>query len=220
MIKLYGHPFSLNARKAQWALEELELQYEYQTINIPKGEQKTSEFLAINPAGRIPALTDGDVTVCESNAIVTYLADQYGGGKLLPTDKKARAQTLQWLFWQTSDGSTALSRPWFLQFVMPMISGQPVDMAAHAVAVANAAPPLKFLDDALAHRAYVAGDVFTAADICVGEAVALTQIGGVDLALHANVRRWLDLISARPAYVKTRPQMQSAPFLKDGATGA
>lgn len=204
MIKLYGHPFSLNARKAHWTLEELELPYEYQVINIPKGEQKAPEFLAKNPAGRIPVLTDGDVTISESNAIVTYLADNYGRGKLLPEEKKARAHTLQWLFWQISDGSTTLSRPWFLQFVAPLLSGQAIDQAAHAQAIINAAPPLKFIDDALAHSTYLASDDFTAADICAGEAAALAQIGGVDLSQYKNLSRWLELLSKRPAFVKTR----------------
>lgn len=207
MIKLYGHPFSLNARKAHWTLEELELPYEYQTINIPKGEQKTPDFVAKNPAARIPVLTDGDVTICESNAIVTYLADNYGRGKLLPDDKKARAATLQWLFWQVSDGSTSLSRPWFLQFVMPMMSGQSVDQAAHAQAVSNAAQPLKFLDQALSKTPYLAGDDFTAADICVAEAVGLAQIGGVDLTPYPNLVRWYELLSKRPAFISTRPKM-------------
>jgi glutathione S-transferase len=206
MIKLYGHPFSLNARKAHWTLEELELPYEYQTVNIPKGEQKTPLFLAINPAGRVPVLTDGDVTIAESNAIVAYLADNYGRGKLLPDEKKARAQALQWLFWQISDGSAALSRPWFLRFVAPLMTQQPIDEVAHAQALQNAVAPLKFLDNALGKSAYLAGDDFTVADICAGEAAAIAQLGGVDLANYPNVQRWLELLAARPAFVNTRPK--------------
>ena len=205
MIKLYGHPFSLNARKVHWALEELGLSYEYQVVHLPKGEHKKAEFLALNPAGRIPVLTDGDTKVSESNAIVLYLAEEYGRGKLVPDDKKARGLLLQWMFWQVSDGSTTLSRPWYLRIVAPMLTQQPSDETAIAQAVANAAAPLRFLDAALASSTYLAGSDFSAADICVGEAVLLAQTGGVDIGAYANVSRWASLVSSRPACVKTRP---------------
>lgn len=207
MIKLYGHPFSLNARKAHWTLEELGLPYEYQVVHLPKGEHKKAEFLALNPAGRIPVLTDGETTLAESNAIVLYLAEEYGRGKLVPDDKKARARLLQWMFWQVSDGSTTLSRPWYLRFVAPMLTQQPVDEPAVAQAIANAAAPLRFLDAALGGSPYLAGPDFSAADICVGEAVLLAQTGGVDTGAYANVSRWADLLSRRPACEKTRARM-------------
>lgn len=207
MIKLYGHPFSLNARKAHWALEELALPYEYHVVNLPKGEHKKAEFLSLNPAGRIPVLVDGDIKVSESNAIVLYLAEEYGRGKILPDDKKARGQLLQWMFWQTSDGSTALSRPWYLRVVAPMMMQQPVDEAAIAQAIGNTVAPLRFLDAALGSSAFLAGADFSAADICAAEAVALAQIGGVDLAPYPNLSRWLSAVSSRPAFAKTRPQM-------------
>lgn len=207
MMKLYGHPFSLNARKAHWALEELGLPYEYQVVALQKGEHKTAEFLALNPAGKIPVLTDGEVTISESNAIVLYLAEGYGRGTLLPEDKKARARAMQWLFWQVAEGSTTLSRPWYLRVVAPMLTQQPFDEAACAQAILNAAAPLKFLDAALAQSPYLAGPEFSAADICAAEAAELAQTGGVDLAPYAHVRRWLETLSKRPAYKKTRPKM-------------
>ncbi len=207
MIKLYGHPFSLNARKAHWALEELGLPYEYQVVHLPKGEHKKAEFLALNPAGRIPVLTDGDTKVSESNAIVLYLAEEYGHGKLVPDDRKARGLLLQWMFWQVSDGSTTLSRPWYLRVVAPMMTQQPVDETAVAQAITNAAAPLRFLDSALGQSDYLTGGNFSAADICVAEAVLLAQTGGVDTASYANVSRWVDLVSKRPACEKTRARM-------------
>lgn len=207
MIKLYGHPYSANARKVHWTLEELDLSYEYKTVDLSQGEQKTAEFLAINPAGKIPVIVDGDLTLPESNAIVTYLASNYGRGKLLSEDKAAFAQVLRWLFWQTADGSTSLSRPFYLKFVVPILAKQPFNEVAHQQAVAEAAPPLKFLDAALAHSAYLTGDHFTIADIVTGELAALAQIGGVELSQFANLTRWLTALAARPAFIKTRPKL-------------
>jgi glutathione S-transferase len=209
MIKLYGHPFSLNARKAHWALEELELPYEYQLIELPKGAHKTPHFLALNPAGKIPVLTDDAVTLAESNAIVTYLADAYGNGRLLTSEKQSRARILQWLFWQIAEGSTPLSRPWYLRVVAPIMTGQPFDEAAHALALANAAPALKFLNQALEGHGYLVGDAFSAADICTAEAVGQAQFGGVDFTPYANLQGWLERLATRPAFQKTRPQMPS-----------
>jgi glutathione S-transferase len=205
MIKLYGHPFSLNARKAAWALEELGLTYEYHTVNLLTGENRQEGFLALNPLGKIPVLVDGDLTLPESNAIVAYLAGNYGVGKLFPEDAKARAQVLRWMFWQSAEGSASLSRPFFVKFVMPMFRKQPMDEAAYAQAIADAAAPLAVVDRALGGSAYLAGDSFSAADICVGEAVALAQFGGVDLAPYKNIQRWLGQLVARPAFQKTRP---------------
>ena len=97
MIDLFttGTP---NGHKASVTLEELDLPYDVHPINLSKGDQKTPEFLAMNPNGRIPVIVDRDndnFVVFETGAIMIYLAELTG--KLLPTDQKGRSRVIQWL---------------------------------------------------------------------------------------------------------------------------
>ena len=95
MIKLYYHP-SPNPAKIALFLEEAGLPYEMVPVDTRKGDQFKPEFLAINPNAKTPALTDGDVTVFDSNAILLYLAEKTG--QFLPQDTpKARGEMLSWL---------------------------------------------------------------------------------------------------------------------------
>lgn len=100
MIDLYTAP-TPNGHKVSCTLEALALDYNTHYINIGEGEQKTSDFLAINPNGRIPAIIDrdyDDLAIFESGAIMIHLAEK--AGRLLPTDVKGRARVMQWLMFQ------------------------------------------------------------------------------------------------------------------------
>lgn len=100
MIDLYTAP-TPNGRKVSIALEEMGLPYTVHAVDLASGEQKTPEFLAINPNGRIPAVVDrsaGDFALFESGAILLWLAEK--SGLFLPTEAKARSEVLQWLFFQ------------------------------------------------------------------------------------------------------------------------
>ena len=99
MIELYTSP-TPNGYKTSVALEELEIPYNVHAIDLQKGDQKTPEFLKLNPNGRIPVIVDTevDLTIIESGAQLIYLAEK--AGKLLPTDTKGRSLVIQWLMFQ------------------------------------------------------------------------------------------------------------------------
>ncbi len=99
MIELYTAA-TPNGWKASIALEELGLPYELKAIALDKNEQKSPEYLQINPNGRIPAIIDRetDITVFESGAILQYLAEKTG--KLMPADAKGKYAVIQWLMFQ------------------------------------------------------------------------------------------------------------------------
>jgi GST-like protein len=102
MITLYTAP-TPNGHKASIALEELGIPYETVGIDLGKNVQKEPWFLAINPNGRIPAIVDhdaGDFPVFESGAILLYLAEKEGSGRLLPKDPRGRSHVIQWLMFQ------------------------------------------------------------------------------------------------------------------------
>ena len=102
MIDLFTSP-TPNGWKVAMMLEELELKYSVNLINLAAGEQSTADFLTMNPNGRIPVIVDHDenqLTVFDSNAILFYLAEKTG--KLLPADGPVRHDVIQWLMFQAS----------------------------------------------------------------------------------------------------------------------
>src|ERR1700731_2320465 len=78
--------------RVRWTLQELEIDFDAATVNLVAGEHRQPAFLKINPAGKVPALVDGDLVLTESVAIVLYLADKYPEKKLVPADPEQRAQ--------------------------------------------------------------------------------------------------------------------------------
>ena len=105
-MKLYHFP-SPNPQKVHVAILELGLECELVPIDLTKGEQRQPAFLALNPCGRVPVLTDGDVTVWDSHAILAYLGDK--AGKLWPTSPAGRASALQWLFFLSGHVSPSVT---------------------------------------------------------------------------------------------------------------
>jgi len=103
MMRVLGRLTSINVRKVTWALDVLGQPYAQEDWGLPLRDPKVPEFLALNPNGTIPVLIDGDFSMWESNAILVYLADRDGDGKLLPPDPFGKARALQWLSWQVSD---------------------------------------------------------------------------------------------------------------------
>jgi glutathione S-transferase len=96
-IVLYHHPYS-RAGTTVWMLEEVGVPYELRWVDIMAGAQKTPEFLALNPMGKLPVITDGDAVVSESAAIALYLGDRYAAGRLAPApDDPARGTYLRWI---------------------------------------------------------------------------------------------------------------------------
>ena len=101
-MKLYGFPPTRSIR-ALWTLCELEVAFELVNVDLVKGEHRRPEFLAINPAGKLPVLVDGDFVLTESVAIVLYLADKYPQKALLPTEARARAEAHRWLLFTATE---------------------------------------------------------------------------------------------------------------------
>src|SRR4051812_34618856 len=95
-MKLYGNNFSFNSNKVRFAANAMGLNYEFQSVDLAAGEQRTPEFLKINPTGRIPCLQDGGFVVFESNTIMRYLAEK-NNSPLYPKELEKRTIVNQWL---------------------------------------------------------------------------------------------------------------------------
>ena len=99
-MKLYEFAFTRSIR-ARWTLQELGVDFEGVTVNMRAGEHRSPQYLAINPAGKLPALVDGDLVLTESAAIVWYLAEKYR--KFLPADPAGRAEVNRWLLFTVTE---------------------------------------------------------------------------------------------------------------------
>jgi glutathione S-transferase len=89
--------------RARWTLQELQVDFEAVTVNLIAGEHRQQAFLQVNPAGKLPALVDGDLVLTESVAIVLYLADKYPQKNFAPRDLRQRAQLNRWLLFAATE---------------------------------------------------------------------------------------------------------------------
>ena len=194
MIKFYYHP-SPNPAKVALFLEEAGLPYEVVPVDTRKGEQHDPAFLAINPNAKTPAITDGDVTVFDSNAILLYLAEKTG--QFLPPNTPAmRGDLLSWLMFVATGIGPYSGQAVHFQHVAP----EPKDYAVTRY-VFEAKRHYGILDARLAERRYMLGDTYTIVDMAVwGWARVLPRVLGDDaLPGMPNLKRLLDEITARPA---------------------
>ncbi|GLO59277.1 glutathione S-transferase [Pseudomonas sp. ITEM 17296] len=169
MLRILGRASSINVRKVLWACAEFDIPFEREDWGAGFTATDTPEFLALNPNAMIPVIQDGDFTLWESNSIIRYLATRYGHASVYPTEAKARAGIDQWIDWQASD----LNRSWSYTF-MSLVRHSPAHQDPQALAAGRAewSRYMQILDRQLAATgAYVAGDMFTLADIPIGLSV-------------------------------------------------
>ena len=161
-MKLYGFGATRSLR-ALWALNELEIDFEFITVNIMAGETQKPDFLRLNPAGKLPVLADGDLVLTESAAIVLYLAEKYPEKKLLPSDLKERAEAYRWIMFAMTELEQPLWRITKHTFLYEEEKRLPQDVA---LAREEFAAMAKLLDRHMEGRAFIVGGRFTAVD-CV-----------------------------------------------------
>lgn len=196
MIDLYTYS-TPNGYKVSVTLEKLEIPYEVKIINIQKGEQKTSEFLKINPNGRIPAIVDrkaDNFAVFESGAIMIYLAKK--AGKLLPTDEKGISLVMQWLMFQMGGVGPMMGQAnVFFRYFPEKI---PAAIERYQTEVRRL---LEVLDNRLQDHEYLAGD-YSIADIANWCWARTAFWSGVSIDDLVHLNRWIDLLESRKACQK------------------
>jgi len=209
-LTLYGLAMS-RAGRCLWALEELGVAYEHVPTDF-KGGNKTPEFLAINPNGRLPALKHDDLCLFESMAINLYLARAFGKSGLQPDDEKEAAQAAQWSFWVMTECEQPL-----LYGLLHTLGLMGFEQSAAKVQEQREAleRPLAVLDGALTQRQHLVGNRFTVADLNVASVFLWASLAKMNLAPHKNVQAWLDRCLSRPA-CKTMGQIASAEMAKMG----
>ena len=191
MITLYFSP-KTRAFAALWLLEELGLKYTLKRLDLEKDEHKSPEILSLNPFGKVPTLTDGDMAISERGAICTYLADRYGLGTLAPAlDDKRRGEYLRWMFF-----SVGVMEPLFMAKFM-FLEVPPAQASWGTFETANAV-----MDGAVAEGPYLLGGQFTAADVLMGTMIRWGLMW--ELVAGDHLAGYVQRLEARDAFRRTQ----------------
>ena len=197
MPTLY-HSAQSRSIRPRWVLEEIGVPYELVRLNLQAGEQRTPEYLKINPNGAVPAYVDETVTLFESAAICQYLADRYSEKRLAPSvGTAARGYYYQWIQFAMSTLEPPLLTI-FLHTVMKPEAERIPQLVPPAREQLRAA--LAVLERGLAGRIFILGDEFSAADIMVGSTLAWAQMLGLINADTPAVAAYMGRLMGRPAF--------------------
>ena len=193
MMKLYGFPPTRSIR-VLWTLRELGVEFEFVNVNLMAGENRRPEFLALNPAGKVPVLVDGEFVLTESVAIVLYLAEKYADKNLLPVAIEPRAQVNHWLMFTATELEQPLWRIARHTAIYPKEKRLPEEVPLarqdfHDMAVVT--------EEHMRGRQFLVGDGVTVADFVA--AYTLDWANEVHLLdASPELRRYMDRMYARP----------------------
>lgn len=200
MISLYTW-FTPNGRKISIMLEELGLPYQIVAVNLGQGQQRQPAFLAISPNSKIPAIVDqtaaGDISVFESGAILTYLAEKHG--RFLDASGPGRYKALEWLHWHMGGLGPVMAQLFFFE----KMSQEKSPVATQRFA-GETRRLLDVMQNRLSESPYLAGDEYSIADIAnyswvMTAAAHFDDVLGGCFSGRPALQRWADAIGARPA---------------------
>ncbi|MBX3620188.1 MAG: glutathione S-transferase family protein [Rhizobacter sp.] len=192
-LRFYHHPLSGHAHRVRLFLSLLGLPFEAIEVDLIRGEHKRPEFLALNPFGQVPVIQDGDITLADSNAILTYLALRYDdSGRWLPRDPLGAARVQRWL---SQAAGALVNGPGNAR--VNVLFKRPQDARCEEVS----ATLFQRMDAHLAHTPWLAGPHPTIADIALHTYTAHAPEGGVSLKPYPQLRAWLQRVEALPGYV-------------------
>jgi glutathione S-transferase len=197
MLTVYGRNNSMNVQKVMWAIGELGLPYERLDVGGAFGQNREPEYLAMNPNGLVPTLRDGDFVLWESNAIVRYLARQYGAGTLEPADPKAIGHANQWMDWQLTVAHGAILPAFWNLYRTPP---EKRDMKAVEASRAKTIEVMAMVDAQLGRTEWLAGDKFSMGDIPVGVIAYRFREVCPERPAMPNLERWYASLQARKAF--------------------
>jgi glutathione S-transferase len=196
MLTVYGMKASGNCYKVQLLLELLGRPYRWVEVNSAAGETRTPEFLAKNPNGRVPLLELEDGRrLPESNAILCFLAE---ASPFLPKDAFARAQVLQWLFFEQYSHEPYVAVARFICGWLPEDHPRRAELPRLRERGHQA---LAVMEQHLAGQHYFVGERCTVADLALYAYTHKAADGGFDLAPYPALRAWLARVEAQPCFV-------------------
>ena len=206
MIKIYGIPLSHNLNKVRYCLDYLNLPYEVVSINPIEKQTQTPEFRKICPTGKIPALSDGDFNIFESDSIIRYLAERENSS-IYPKDLKKRALTNSWMDFSSIHVGNAVGRVMFNRLVAPMM-GSPVDENSLKFGLEMLDKYLPIINSQLTKNKYIAGNELTIADISILATLDPLEMIQVNVASFKELSTWRNNLKNQAFYKKANQEHQ------------
>lgn len=183
-MTIFGDSISGNCLKVKFVADRLGLPYDWVEVSVLKGETRTADFLAMNPAGQVPVVRFADNGVlAQSNAIMLHLAQDTD---LIPADAFDRALMFQWLFWEQYSHETAIAVLRFHKFYLKKKDSE-IDPALPE----KCAKVLTLMNEHLASRSHFVADKLSLADIALVAYTRFSHQAGIELAQYPNVRAWV-----------------------------
>lgn len=204
-IKLFRHPLSGHAHRVELLLSLLGLPTELVFVDLAKGAHKQAQFLALNPFGQVPVIDDNGTVLSDSNAILVYLAQQYGEGHWLPSEPLAAAKVQRWLSVAAGQLAAGPATARLITVFGAPHNAEEVIARSHGL--------LKLVEQELTNSHFLAGTEPSIADVAGYTYIAHAPEGNVSLADYPQVRAWLSRIEALPGFVpmqRTAAGLQSA----------
>ena len=186
-MTIYGDSISGNCLKVKFVADRLGLAYDWVETSVLRAETRTSEFLAMNPAGQVPVVRFADNgPLAQSNAIILHLAEN---SDLIPADPFERALMYQWLFWEQYSHEPAVAVLRFQKFYLKKKDSE-IDPALPA----KCAKVLTLMNHHLAGSDYFVGEKLSLADVALVAYTRFAHQADIDLALYPHVRAWVGRI--------------------------
>jgi glutathione S-transferase len=200
MLKVYGMKTSGNCYKVQLALEQLEIPYEWEEVDIMTGVTRKPGFLAKNPNGRVPTLeVSPGKYLPESNAILCYLAE---GTPLWPAGRWERAQALQWMFFEQYSHEPYVAVARFICKFLPPDHPRQAELPRVRERAHQA---LAVMERHLAAQPFLVQTGYSVADIALFAYTHAAADGGIALDGYPSINAWIRRVTAQPRFVPMVP---------------
>lgn len=183
-MKLYGHPMSNHALRVQALMELNDIPYEFEMIDFDQQQNKTPNFLQLNPNGKVPVIDDDGYVLWESHAIMRYLADKHGLEDWYPKDYKERAHVDMWLDWCHTRLNAEVVTIAFNTFLR---TGATDKIAAAKDALKSILP---ILEGVFVNQDYLCGKKQTIADLSLLSSLMYLPMCGFDLSVYPAIYKW------------------------------
>jgi glutathione S-transferase len=203
-MRLYYHPLSSNSRRVVMTAIHLNMKLELIVVDLLKGEQKTPQYLHLNPNGKVPFLDDDGFHLWESHAIMQYLADSSPEQTLYPLDIRARADVNRWLFWSAYHFTPAVGFISRERVSKRMVGGSggpdPLEIKRGEELLAAAA---RVLDARLTGKHWITQERLTLADLAIASPLMHTAAAQLPVMEYDNLQAWFGRVQALDAWKKS-----------------
>lgn len=200
MLKIWGRKNSINVQKVLWCCGELGLEYDRVDAGGAFGGTDDPEYLRLNPNGLVPAISDEEFTLWESNVVVRYLAAKHSFGTLYPDDLQRRGEAEKWMDWQLGT-LWARMRPVFIGLIRT--SPEELDDAAVESFRQQTIEAWDLIEAHLEGRSYALGDNLTMADIPLGVSIHRWNQLPIERPSTPNLDAYYERLMQRPSFEKT-----------------